>query len=51
MGSLVVNIVVNSSCKQKMLKETEREEIIRFFDTFLSLVTFQLGGGAATTPS
>ena len=30
-----------------MLKETEAEETIGFFDTFLSLVAFQLGGGEA----
>ena len=29
-----------------MLKETETEETIVFFVTFLSLVAFQLGGGA-----
>ena len=29
----------------KMLKETETEETIVFFATFLSLVGFQLGGG------
>ena len=28
-----------------MLKETETEETVVFFVTFLSLVTFQLGGG------
>ena len=28
-----------------MLKETETEETIVFFVTFLSLVAFQLGGG------
>ena len=28
-----------------MLKETETEETIIFFGTFLSLVAFQLGGG------
>ena len=28
----------------KKLKETETEETIGFFVTFLSLVTFQLGG-------
>ena len=28
----------------KKLKETETEEIIVFFVTFLSLVAFQLGG-------
>ena len=30
-----------------MLKETETEETIVFFVTFLSLVAFQLGGGWA----
>ena len=30
----------------KKLKETETEKRIRFFVTFLSLVAFQLGGGA-----
>ena len=30
----------------KMLKETKTEETIVFFVTFLSLVAFQLGGGA-----
>ena len=29
-----------------MLKDTETEEAIVFFVTFLSLVAFQLGGGA-----
>ena len=29
-----------------MLKETETKETIVFFVTFLSLVAFQLGGGA-----
>ena len=29
-----------------MLEETEAEETKGFFVTFLSLVTFQLGGGA-----
>ena len=35
-----------------MLKETETEETIAFFVTFLSLVIFLLGGGggAATQP-
>ena len=32
----------------KMLKETKTEETIVFFVTFLSLVAFQLGGGAGT---
>ena len=30
-----------------MLKETETEETIFFFVTFLSLIAFQLGGGGA----
>ena len=29
----------------KLLKETETDETIGFFVTFLSLVAFQLGGG------
>ena len=32
-------------CMQKMLKETETEEIIRFFVIFLLLLAIQLGGG------
>ena len=35
----------------KMLKETETEETIVFFVTFLSLVAFQLGGRAPWAPS
>ena len=42
---LVVITVVNFSCKQKILKETETEKTIGFLVTFLSLVTFQLRGG------
>ena len=33
-----------------MLKETETEETIVFFVTFLSLVAFQLGGGRPPGP-
>ena len=33
-----------------MLKETETEETIVFFVTFLSLVAFQLGGGGRAPP-
>ena len=33
-----------------MLKETDTEETIRFFVTFLSLVAFQLGGGGPGPP-
>ena len=44
---MVVNIVVNYRIKRKMLKETETEKN-RLFVTFLSLVTFQLGGRRAT---
>ena len=33
-----------------MLKETETEETIVFFMTFLSLVEFQLGGGPPAPP-
>ena len=33
-----------------MLKETETEETIVFFVTFLSLVAFQLEGGRAPWP-
>ena len=33
-----------------MLKETEAEETKGFFVTFLSLVTFQLGGGGGGIP-
>ena len=32
-------------CTAKLLKETETEETIAFFVTFLSWVAFQLGGG------
>ena len=34
----------------KMLKETETEETIVFFATFLSLVAFQLGGAPPSLP-
>ena len=34
----------------KLLKETETEETIEFFVTFLSLVAFQLGGGGGRAP-
>ena len=34
----------------KMVEETEPEETIVFFVTFLSLVTFQLGGGVPGPP-
>ena len=34
-----------------MLKETETEETIVFFVTFLSLVAFQLGGGEPPRPT
>ena len=34
----------------KNAKETETEETIRFFVTFLSLVAFQLGGGGPPAP-
>ena len=39
-GNLVVIIVVNYCYKRKMLEETETEETLAFFVTFLSLVTF-----------
>ena len=45
---MAVNIVVNFCCKQKMLKETETKQTVRFLVTFLSLVTFQLGGRAGS---
>ena len=35
-GPLVVNIIANYCCTQKMLKETEAEETIVLFVTFLS---------------
>ena len=34
----------------KLLKETETEETIVFFVTFLSMVAFQLGGGGSLAP-
>ena len=34
-----------------MLKETDTEETIRFFVTFLSLVAFQLGVGGPGPPA
>ena len=45
-----INIIVNYCCTRvllyaKMLTETETEETIVFFVTFLSLVAFQLGRG------
>ena len=33
-----------------MLEETETQETIEFFVTFLSLGTFQLGGGGPPAP-
>ena len=39
---MVVSIIVNYCCTQKKLKETETEETINFFVTFLSLVALQL---------
>ena len=50
-----MNIVVNNSCLlvllyAKMLKEIKTKETIVFFVTFLSLVAFQLGGGAGSLP-
>ena len=52
---MVVNIIVNYCgmyvcCTRKMLKETDSEETIKFFATFLSLVAFQLGGGGNPGP-
>ena len=44
-GPLVVNVIVNYCCKRELLKQTETEETIGFFVTFLSWVTFQLGRG------
>ena len=42
---MVVIIVINYCCKQKMLEEAETEETRDFFVAFLSFVTFQLGAG------
>ena len=47
---MVVNVIVcycyiRERYTRKMLNETETEETIGFFDTFLSLVAFQLGEG------
>ena len=47
---MVVKIVVNFRCKQKMLKGTELKNS-RLFCHILSLVTFQLGGVRAPGPS
>ena len=41
----VITVVSVYFSTRKMLKETETEETIRCFVTFLSLVAFQLGGG------
>ena len=46
-----ITIIVNYCCTRvlfyaKMLKNTETEETMVFFVTFLSLVASQLGGGA-----
>ena len=35
-GPLVVNIIVNYCCRQKMLKETKTDETIVFFVTFFT---------------
>ena len=43
---LISYTVVSEKCQ----KETETEETISFFVTFLSLVKFQLGGGPAPSP-
>ena len=50
-----MNIIVGYSCTRvllyaKMLKETETEETIVFFVTFLSLVALQLGRGGGPSP-
>ena len=50
-----INIIVNYCCTRvllyaKMLTETETEETIVFFVTFLSLVAFQVGGGGGPGP-
>ena len=52
---MVVNIVVKYSCTRvllytRTLKQTETEETINFFVTFLSLVAFQLSWGGAPLP-
>ena len=49
-GVLVVNIVLNYCCERKMIKEIKTEETLVLFVTFLSLVTFQLGGRALCPP-
>ena len=46
----LITIIVNYCCLRKMLKETETEETIVFFVTFLPLVAFQLGGGGSPAP-
>ena len=43
---LISYTVVSEKCQ----KETEAEETVGFFGTFLSLVKFQLGGGPAPLP-
>ena len=50
--TLWINIIVYYCCTRvllyvKMLKETETEERMVFFVTFLSLIAFQLGEGGA----
>ena len=46
LAPLIINIVVGYTViSEKCQKETEIEETIGFFVTFLSLVKFQLGGG------
>ena len=44
-GPLVVNIIVNYCCTQKMLKETETEETIVFFCQIFIIGSISIGGG------
>ena len=46
-GPLVVNIIVNYCCRQKMLKETETEETIVFFCHIFIIGSISIGGGPA----
>ena len=52
LGPVVVSIIVNYGRMRKILAETETEETINFFVTFLSLVALQLGvpGSLQSTP-
>ena len=49
---MVFNIIFHFCCTRKMLKETETEETIGFFATFLSLVAhFNIGYACPPPPA